>query len=154
MNGECSWDIVKTKIKDSLLAIENGYIIENSLIEFEQDRAKRPLSLYAVAAAPRFRLFLSAIEELEKEVGTCIVGAIRTLCFDPATLDKFQCSVLSLEHGMFSDWQDITCVWWKGILQIFPSGIHKKVTSDAVLVVSKAQRCIYITIPRSPLMGS
>lgn len=68
MNGRCAWDVVKTKISDSLLAIENGYIMENNLVEFEQDHAKRPLSLYAVATAPRFRLLLSSIEELEKEV--------------------------------------------------------------------------------------
>jgi len=74
MNGQCTWNVVKSKITDSLLAIENGYIMENNLVDFEQDRAKRPLSLYAVATAPRFRLLLSSIEELEKEVGTCILG--------------------------------------------------------------------------------
>lgn len=68
MNCQCTWDIVKAKIRDSLLAIENGYVMENNVGEFEQDRAKRPLSLYAVANAPRFRLFLSSIEQLEKEV--------------------------------------------------------------------------------------
>lgn len=64
---QCTWDVVKGKITKSLLAIENGVSLEeNSVVEI--DRAKRPLSLYAVANGPRFRLLLSSIEQLEKEV--------------------------------------------------------------------------------------
>ncbi|KNA15805.1 hypothetical protein SOVF_094860 isoform A [Spinacia oleracea] len=65
---QCPWDVVKGKITKSLLAIENGVIVEESSIEYELDRAKRPLNLYAVANGSRFRLLLSSIEQLEKEV--------------------------------------------------------------------------------------
>ncbi|KMT05689.1 hypothetical protein BVRB_7g166970 [Beta vulgaris subsp. vulgaris] len=65
---QCTWDVVKGKIAKSLLAIENGVIVEENFVESESDRAKRPLSLYAVANGPRFRLLMSSIEQLEKEV--------------------------------------------------------------------------------------
>lgn len=68
MGCEYTWNIVKRKIADSLMAIENGDIMENHSVENEPDRAMRPLSLYAVANAPRLRLLLSSIERLEKEV--------------------------------------------------------------------------------------
>ncbi|XP_021763398.1 uncharacterized protein LOC110728077 isoform X5 [Chenopodium quinoa] len=64
----CSWDAVKGKITKSLLAIENGVSVEENTKEYELDRAKRPLNLYAVAIGPRFRLLLSLVEQLEKMV--------------------------------------------------------------------------------------
>ncbi|XP_021728593.1 uncharacterized protein LOC110695671 isoform X2 [Chenopodium quinoa] len=66
----CSWDAVKGKITKSLLAIENGVSVEENTKEYELDRAKRLLNLYAVAIGPRFRLLLSLVEQLEKMVGT------------------------------------------------------------------------------------
>ncbi|KAL2945506.1 Cell division protein ZapD [Bienertia sinuspersici] len=64
----CTWNLVKGKITESLLAIENGAGFNENSVEFESDHAKRPLSLYAVANGPRFRLLLSSVEQLEKEV--------------------------------------------------------------------------------------
>lgn len=87
---QCPWDVVKGKITKSLLAIENGVIVEESSIEYELDRAKRPLNLYAVANGSRFRLLLSSIEQLEKEVGT---GSI---CLTPNSL--FPCCQFSFRH--------------------------------------------------------
>lgn len=68
VNCQCTWDVVKGKITKSLLAIENGVVVQENIVEFELNRAKRPLSLYAVANGPRFRLLLSSIEQLENEV--------------------------------------------------------------------------------------
>lgn len=70
VNCQCTWDVVKGKITKSLLAIKNGVVVQENIVELELDRAKRPLSLYAVANGPRFRLLLSSIEQLENEVGT------------------------------------------------------------------------------------
>lgn len=78
---QCTWDVVKGKIAKSLLAIENGVIVEENFVESESDRAKRPLSLYAVANGPRFRLLMSSIEQLEKEVGTEQVLYVRAAFF-------------------------------------------------------------------------
>ena len=64
---------MKGKITKSLLDIENGVCAEESSVEYKPDPVMRPLSLYAIANGPRFRLLLSSIEQLEKEVCTNIL---------------------------------------------------------------------------------
>ncbi|KAK9282565.1 hypothetical protein L1049_005486 [Liquidambar formosana] len=63
-----AWDVVKGKLMDALNAIEQGGDVGNRVIEFEQNRAKRPLSLYAVAEGPRLRLLWASLQQLEEEV--------------------------------------------------------------------------------------
>ncbi|XP_059626155.1 uncharacterized protein LOC132269123 isoform X2 [Cornus florida] len=62
------WDIVKEKLMDSLNAIEHVVNLENRILEFESDRVKRPLSLYALAEGPMLRLLLASFMQLRKEV--------------------------------------------------------------------------------------
>ncbi|XP_057534562.1 uncharacterized protein LOC130812930 [Amaranthus tricolor] len=65
---QCIWDAVKGKITKTLLAIENGVILEENFVAMELSHTRHSLSLYAVANGPRFRLLLSSTEQLEKEV--------------------------------------------------------------------------------------
>ena len=67
---QCIWDAVKGKITKTLLAIENGVILEENFVAMELSHTRHSLSLYAVANGPRFRLLLSSTEQLEKEVST------------------------------------------------------------------------------------
>lgn len=53
---------------DALNAIEHEGNSGSRFIKFEQDHAKRPLSLYAVAEGPRFRLLWISFQWLKKEV--------------------------------------------------------------------------------------
>lgn len=67
VNLKCAWDVVKGKLLDSLNAIEHIGSLENGVVESEQ-RAKRPLSLHAIADGPRLRLLWASFQQLEKEV--------------------------------------------------------------------------------------
>lgn len=71
-----AWDVVKGKLMDALNAIEQGGDVGNRVIEFEQNRAKRPLSLYAVAEGPRLRLLWASLQQLEEEAGTVSIFSI------------------------------------------------------------------------------
>lgn len=62
------WNIVKNKLTDSLSVIEHSANLENKGSAIEQNYSKRPLSLYAISAGPRFRLLTSSLEQLEKQV--------------------------------------------------------------------------------------
>lgn len=71
VNLKCAWDVVKGKLLDSLNAIEHIGSLENGVVESEQ-RAKRPLSLHAIADGPRLRLLWASFQQLEKEAGSVI----------------------------------------------------------------------------------
>ncbi|CAK9181212.1 unnamed protein product [Ilex paraguariensis] len=67
-NLELIWDVVKGKLVDSISAVQHkGYLV-NKATEVEQHQAKIPLSLYAVAEGPRFRLLWASFQWLKKEV--------------------------------------------------------------------------------------
>lgn len=68
VNLKFTWDTVKDKLVDSLNAIERGVNLGNRITELEQDHAKRPSSLCAVAEGPRFRLLWASFQFLKKEV--------------------------------------------------------------------------------------
>lgn len=68
-NFKLPWDIVEEKLMDALNAIEHEGNSGSRFIKFEQDHAKRPLSLYAVAEGPRFRLLWISFQWLKKEAG-------------------------------------------------------------------------------------
>uniref|UniRef100_A0A5B7A9R6 Uncharacterized protein n=1 Tax=Davidia involucrata TaxID=16924 RepID=A0A5B7A9R6_DAVIN len=80
-NLKFAWDIVEGKLVDSLNAIEHGGNLGNIVIKFEQDHAKRPLSLYAVAEGPRLRLLWASFQWLKKEVDN-ISGSSVIVCMD------------------------------------------------------------------------
>ncbi|KAL7172736.1 hypothetical protein ACSBR2_032248 [Camellia fascicularis] len=67
-NFKLPWDIVEEKLMDALNAIEHEGNSGSRFIKYEQDHAKRPLSLYAVAEGPRFRLLWISFQWLKKEV--------------------------------------------------------------------------------------
>ncbi|XWS31298.1 hypothetical protein CRYUN_Cryun23aG0065100 [Craigia yunnanensis] len=61
------WDVVRGKLLDSLDAFEHGSDFRNGVLD-EQQRAKRPLSLYAVSEGPKIRLLWASLRHLEEEV--------------------------------------------------------------------------------------
>ncbi|KAI3461040.1 hypothetical protein Pfo_017703 [Paulownia fortunei] len=63
-----AWDVVKGKLMDSLSAIKNGVNLSERVGEFEQNPAKQPSSLCAVAEGPRIRLLWASFQWLNKEV--------------------------------------------------------------------------------------
>ncbi|XP_028071345.1 uncharacterized protein LOC114273734 isoform X2 [Camellia sinensis] len=67
-NFKLPWDIVEEKLMDALNAIEHEGNLGSRFIKFEQDQAKRPLSLSAVAEGPRLRLLWISFQWLKKEV--------------------------------------------------------------------------------------
>lgn len=69
-NLNFAWDVVKEKLMDSLNAIEHEGNLGNRAVDFEQNQAKRPLSLYAVAEGPRLRLLWDSLQRLQEEAGT------------------------------------------------------------------------------------
>ncbi|KAL6968049.1 hypothetical protein U1Q18_033852 [Sarracenia purpurea var. burkii] len=72
-NLKLPWDIVEEKLMDALDAIEHEANFGSKFIKFEQDHAKRPLSLYAVAGGPRLRLLWASFQWLKKEAGTVYI---------------------------------------------------------------------------------
>lgn len=65
-----AWDSLKEKLLDSLDAIERSSNLGNKILEFEQQRAKQPLSLYAVSEGPKLRLLWASFQRLKEEAGT------------------------------------------------------------------------------------
>ncbi|XP_022771428.1 uncharacterized protein LOC111314387 isoform X3 [Durio zibethinus] len=61
------WDVVRGKLLDSLDAIEHGSDFKDGVLD-EQQRAKQPLSLYAISEGPKIRLLLASLQHLEEEV--------------------------------------------------------------------------------------
>lgn len=81
-----AWDVVKGKLIDSLNAINQGGYLGSKAIDFEQNRAKRPLSLYAVAEGPRLCLLWAFLQQLEEEVNN-LSGNPETLTMDDWLLE-------------------------------------------------------------------
>ncbi|KAG8641921.1 uncharacterized protein LOC110627367 isoform X2 [Manihot esculenta] len=69
-NVKYAWDSVKEKLLDALHSIEHKSNIGNRIREIEQQRAKQPLSLYAISEGPKFRLLWASFKQLEDEVNT------------------------------------------------------------------------------------
>ncbi|KAA8543471.1 hypothetical protein F0562_021034 [Nyssa sinensis] len=80
-NLKLAWNIVEGKLVDSLNAIEHEDNVGDTVIKFEQDNAKRPLSLYAVADGPRLRLLWASFQWLKQEVDN-ILGSSVSACMD------------------------------------------------------------------------
>uniref|UniRef100_A0A5B7A7Q2 Uncharacterized protein n=1 Tax=Davidia involucrata TaxID=16924 RepID=A0A5B7A7Q2_DAVIN len=80
-NLKFAWDIVKGKLVNSLNAIEHGGNLGNRVFGYEQEHAKRPLSLYAIAEGPRLRLLWTSFQWLKKEVDN-ISGSSVIVCMD------------------------------------------------------------------------
>lgn len=70
-----AWDVVRGKLTDSLSAISNGVNLGENAGKFEQNLAKQPSSLYAVAEGPRVRLLWRSFQWLKKE------ASITEYCF-------------------------------------------------------------------------
>lgn len=68
VNLQFAWDVVKGKLLDSLSAVKSG--IDGSVVQFEQNSAKRPSSLSAVAEGPRIRLLWRSFQWLNEEAST------------------------------------------------------------------------------------
>ncbi|XP_012490814.1 uncharacterized protein LOC105803278 isoform X2 [Gossypium raimondii] len=66
------WDVVRGKILDSLDVIESENDFRNVVFD-EQQRAKRPLSLYALSEGPKIRLLWASLQQLEEEVKNNVV---------------------------------------------------------------------------------
>lgn len=62
------WDVVRGKLLDSLDVIESENDFRNVVFD-EQQRAKRPLSLYALSQGPKIRLLWASLQQLEEEAG-------------------------------------------------------------------------------------
>lgn len=54
----------------SLHAIEHNINLGNRLLEIDEQRAKQPLSLYAISEGPKLRLLWASFKQLEDEAGT------------------------------------------------------------------------------------
>ncbi|KAJ9176561.1 hypothetical protein P3X46_011863 [Hevea brasiliensis] len=70
VNVKYAWDAVKTKLLDSLHAIEHKSNLGNIILEIDQQSAKQPLSLYAVSEGPKLRLLWASFKQLQDEVNT------------------------------------------------------------------------------------
>ncbi|MBA0802707.1 hypothetical protein Gohar_012981, partial [Gossypium harknessii] len=68
------WDVVRGKLLDSLDVIESENDFRNVVFD-EQQRAKRPLSLYALSEGPKIRLLWASLQQLEEEAGTVSIGS-------------------------------------------------------------------------------
>ncbi|KAL9397699.1 hypothetical protein Peur_011952 [Populus x canadensis] len=68
VNLKHAWDAVKEKLLDSLDAIERRSNLGNKFLQFEQQHAKRPLSLFAISDSPKLRLLWTSFQWLEEEV--------------------------------------------------------------------------------------
>ncbi|XP_052170534.1 uncharacterized protein LOC127786866 isoform X2 [Diospyros lotus] len=68
VNLKLPWEMMEKKLMDASKASELGGNSESRFIKFERDQAKRPLSLYAIAEGPRFRLLWASFQWLKKEV--------------------------------------------------------------------------------------
>uniref|UniRef100_A0A6N2NBP6 Uncharacterized protein n=1 Tax=Salix viminalis TaxID=40686 RepID=A0A6N2NBP6_SALVM len=58
VNLKHAWDAVKEKLLDSIDAIERRSSLGNKFLQFEQQHAKRPLSLFAIFDGPKLRLLM------------------------------------------------------------------------------------------------
>lgn len=70
VNLKHAWDAVKEKLLDSLDAIERRSNLGNKFLQFEQQHAKRPLSLFAISDSPKLQLLWTSFQWLEEEAGT------------------------------------------------------------------------------------
>ncbi|XP_051120857.1 uncharacterized protein LOC127244393 [Andrographis paniculata] len=68
VNLNFTWDVVKRKLMDSLLAIKEGVSLSENFAQSEQSFAKLPSSLFAVAEGPRMRLLWASFQWLNKAV--------------------------------------------------------------------------------------
>ncbi|KAM7496207.1 hypothetical protein LguiA_020621 [Lonicera macranthoides] len=68
VNLKFAWDIVNGKLTDCLNAIAHKGNFGNGVLDYKQDNAKRPSSLYAVSEGPRFRLLWASFQWLREEV--------------------------------------------------------------------------------------
>lgn len=68
VNLKHAWDAVKEKLLDSLDAIERRSSLGNKFLQFEQQHAKRPLSLLAIFDGPKLRLLWASFQWLKEEV--------------------------------------------------------------------------------------
>lgn len=75
-NVKYAWDSVKEKLLDALHSIEHKSNIGNRIREIEQQRAKQPLSLYAISEGPKFRLLWASFKQLEDEAGTVTIFSL------------------------------------------------------------------------------
>lgn len=70
IDSKYALDIVKGKLLDSLKALEHCQSLGERVHEFEEHRAKGPLSLNAVPEGPRLRLLWASFLQVEEEAGT------------------------------------------------------------------------------------
>ena len=65
---EYAFDVVKTKLLDSLDAFECGTNVGNKILGYNESGPKRPLHLSALADGPRLRLLWATFQKIEEEV--------------------------------------------------------------------------------------
>ena len=70
VNLKHAWHAVKEKLLDSIDAIERRSSLGNKFLQFEQQHAKRPLSLFAIFDGPKLRLLWASFQWLKEEAGT------------------------------------------------------------------------------------
>ncbi|VFR00528.1 unnamed protein product [Cuscuta campestris] len=63
-----AWDVVESKLSDSLLAVNQGVESSISTNEIKQNCTRFPSSLSAIAEGPRLRLLWASFQFLKKEV--------------------------------------------------------------------------------------
>ncbi|KAL3828133.1 hypothetical protein ACJIZ3_016935 [Penstemon smallii] len=72
-----AWDVVKAKLMDSLSTIKNEVDLRERVAEFNQNPAKEPSSLCAIAEGPRLRLLWASLQWLNKEVANISIDSAR-----------------------------------------------------------------------------
>uniref|UniRef100_A0A7N2LLL1 Uncharacterized protein n=1 Tax=Quercus lobata TaxID=97700 RepID=A0A7N2LLL1_QUELO len=70
LDSKYALNVVKGKLLDSLKALEHCQNLEERVHEFEEHRAKGPLSLNAVPEGPRLHLLWASFQQVEEEAGT------------------------------------------------------------------------------------
>lgn len=70
LDSKYALNVVKEKLLDSLKALEHCQNLEERVREFEEHRAKGPLSLNAVPEGPRLHLLWASFQQVEEEAGT------------------------------------------------------------------------------------
>ncbi|OVA01595.1 Uncharacterized protein family Ycf55 [Macleaya cordata] len=136
VNVEFAWDKVKDKLLGALDAIQFDGNLDGRVVEHDKDRAKRPLSLYAIVEGPRLRLLLLTLQRLEKEAGTVnnISGGYGIIERDDrlAVISKIvqKCSLL-----VFDTWleQELSLEKRKHDKEILPA-MFKKLEGDNTIL--------------------
>ncbi|KAL8208410.1 hypothetical protein R6Q57_007822 [Mikania cordata] len=124
---EFSWDIMKRKLTDSIMAIENEPT-EKEIME-SGPTANQPSSLSAIAVGPRFRLMWASFKWLKNEVDNI---SRSTYTADLKSLQKVFSEILQRSSlSICTDWlKDELLLRNRKSIKEFPPALFEKLKGD------------------------